>query len=217
LGSHSVPLAATTSPPVEEAVGAAGNDAAIVPDTTKKPTVESGIVEGNEPTTVPETINATASPSGGVVGAEGNDPATVPDTTKKPVVKTGGEKPTNEGDLGDESSASFEELSVSGDNDYPTGYESQGVGSGSGSGTATESSVDEDEDSSYTEPASTFGAEGTEESCCACTGNHAAKGIAQADEHFLSNNLASDNEKMSLLEVVHTMSSKADSCCPCAQ
>jgi hypothetical protein len=97
-------------PPVG-AGGAEGNDPATVSDTMKKPMDESGIVDGNELTTLPATTSklvvattdANALPPVGAVRAEGNNPATVPNTTKKPIVKTGGEKPTNEGDLGDES------------------------------------------------------------------------------------------------------------------
>jgi hypothetical protein len=63
--------------------------------------------------------------------------------------------------------------------------------------------------------ASTFG-EGAEESCCACSGDNAALAITHADKHFASNGLSSQHEKMSLLEVVHTMSAKSEQCCPCA-
>jgi hypothetical protein len=130
-----------------------------VSDTTKKPMDESGIVEGNEPTTVPattsklvvETTDANALPPVGAGGAEGNDPAIVLDTTKKLIVKTGGEEPANEGDVGDESSASSEPLSVSADDDFPSGDESQEVKSGSGNSTTTETSEDEEKDPSYVE------------------------------------------------------------------
>ena len=52
--------------------------------------------------------------------------------------------------------------------------------------------------------------------CCPCVGDHAIKAIAQADDHFAANSLASAHPKMSFLEVVHTMSQKANACCPCA-
>jgi hypothetical protein len=68
-----------------------------------------------------------------------------------PIVKTGGEKPTNAGDLGDESSASSEPLSLSADDDLPSGDESQETKSGSRTSTATETSEDEDTDPSYAE------------------------------------------------------------------
>jgi hypothetical protein len=98
---------------------------------------------------------------------ESDESATRPETTNKPVVKTGDgdvtrpdepvlfaatcEKPTNEGDAGDESSASSEPLSLSADDDLPSGDESQGVKSVSGNSTTTETSEDEAKNPSYQE------------------------------------------------------------------
>jgi hypothetical protein len=61
------------------------------------------------------------------------------------------EKPTNEGDAGDKSSASSEPLSLSAHDDLPSGDESQGVQSVSRSSTATETSDDKAKDPSYPE------------------------------------------------------------------
>jgi hypothetical protein len=120
-----------------ESVGVEGNEPAIVPDTTNKPvveTIEGGVIQQD-----------------GSVVVKGNEPATVPDTTNKPVVKTVTDKPTNAGDAGDESSASSEPLSLSADDDLPSGDESQGVKSVSGCSTATETSGDKVKDPSYLE------------------------------------------------------------------
>jgi hypothetical protein len=61
------------------------------------------------------------------------------------------EKPTNGSDVGDESSALSEQLSLSAAADLPAGDESQEVKSVSGSSTATETSEDEAKDPSYLE------------------------------------------------------------------
>jgi hypothetical protein len=108
-----------------------------VPETTNKPVVKP--------------IDADAIPPDGSVVVEGNEPTTGPDTTSKPVVKAVGEKPTNEGDTGDESSASSEPLSLSASDDLSSGDESQEVKSVSGSSTTTETSEDEAKDPSYPE------------------------------------------------------------------
>jgi hypothetical protein len=62
-----------------------------------------------------------------------------------------GEKPTVEGDVGDESNASSEPLSLSAADDLPSGDKSQEVKRGSGDSTTTETSEDEVKDPSFLE------------------------------------------------------------------
>jgi hypothetical protein len=142
------------------------DEADLVVSPSEKPTNESDVGDESSASYVQLSLSAADDlPAGDVddrpidentnkpVVKTGHDDATRPETANKPVARTGdddatrpdeadlvaapSEKPTNESDVGDESSASSVQLSFSAEDAVPAGDGSQGVKSVSGSSTAT--------------------------------------------------------------------------------